>query len=78
MTCNEPRQVHTAEMNKNQLYLSKIVTNVYNANTWENHPLTCNECRQDLYVEKKKKGKLSKKRNERIQCKYIGKTSHDM
>ena len=36
MTCNERRQVYTAELNQkkiNQIHLSKSVTNVYNAKT---------------------------------------------
>ena len=37
--------------------------------------MTCNGCRQEMPVCVRKKQQLSKKRNERIQCKYIGKIS---
>ena len=66
MTCNERRQVYTAELNqkknqKNQIHLSKSVSSVYNAKTQENHPMTCNGCKQEMPVCVRKKNSNSQK-----------------
>ena len=62
-THRETTQVYVTDVDelnlkKNKIQLSKSVTYVYNGNILEKHPIRCNRCIQDVYVEKKISGIL--------------------